>query len=48
MKKVLIIDTSLEGTVEEEAQPYFVGDKSLEDTAYVIQNRSSTYIKENK
>ena len=46
--KVLIIDTSLEGIVEEEAQPYFAGDKSLEDTAYVIQNRSSTYIKENK
>lgn len=32
----------------EQAQPYFAGDKSLDDTARLIQNRASLYVNENK
>ena len=32
----------------EQAQPYFAGDKTLEETAKLIQNRASLYVNENK
>lgn len=32
----------------EQAQPYFAGDKTLEETAELIQNRASLYVNENK
>lgn len=32
----------------EQAQPYFAGDKTLEETVKLIQNRASLYVNENK
>ena len=32
----------------EQAQPYFAGDKSLEETAKLIQNRAQLYVNENR
>lgn len=34
--------------IEEEAQAYFAGDKSVEDAAKIIQSRVTTYVNENK
>ena len=41
-------DSKITEIVEEEAQAYFSGDKSLDDTCAIIQNRVTTYINENK
>ncbi len=41
-------DAKITEIVEEEAQAYFSGDKSLDDTCAIIQNRVTTYINENK
>lgn len=36
------------GIVLEEAQAYFEGDKGLDDTAEIIQDRIQTYVNENR
>lgn len=41
-------DTKLFEIVNEEAQAYFEGQKSAEDTAALIQNRVQTYVNENR
>ena len=34
--------------VMEQAEPYFAGDKTLEETAQLIQNRAKLYVNENR
>ena len=34
--------------IEEEAQPYFSGEKSVDDVCAIIQDRVNTYISESK
>ena len=41
-------DWSLVEIVEEEADHYFAGEKSLDETADIIQNRIKTYVNENR
>ena len=41
-------DWTLVGLIAEQAQSYFVGDKSLEETADLIQRRVSLYVNENR
>lgn len=45
---VIETNESVNSIIMEEAAAYFNGDKSLEDTVAVIQNRVSTYVNENK
>ena len=42
------VDTSLYEIISEEAAAYFAGDKSVDETASLIQDRAQTYIKESK
>ena len=39
-------DTKLMDIINEECKLYYSGDKSLEDTVKVIQNRAQTYMNE--
>ena len=41
-------DTKLTDIINEEAAAYFNGQKSLDETAKIIQNRASTYINESR
>ena len=41
-------DTDLMKIITEEAAAYFAGQKSLDETADIIQNRASIYISENR
>ena len=41
-------DTDLMKIITEEAAAYFAGQKSVDETADIIQNRASTYISENR
>ena len=41
-------DTDLMKIISEEAAAYFAGQKSVDETADIIQNRASTYISENR
>ncbi len=41
-------DAALLDIILEQAQPYFAGDKSLEETAKLIQNRAQLYVNENR
>lgn len=41
-------DDALPAIIIEQAQPYFAGDKSLEETAKLIQNRAALYVNENR
>ena len=41
-------DSELIGIIEEQADAYFAGDKSLEETADMIQRRVSLYVNENR
>ena len=41
-------DSSLNEIITEEAKAYFAGDKTVDETCKIIQNRASTYIKESK
>ena len=41
-------DNSVNEIVKEEAEAYFKGDKSLDETCTIIQNRVTTYVNENK
>ena len=41
-------DTKLTDIINEEAAAYFKGQKSLDETAKIIQNRASTYINESR
>ncbi len=34
--------------IREQVQPYFAGDKSVDETAALIQNRAQLYIGENR
>ena len=45
-KKVQKKDGNISSIIEEEAQIYFEGDRNLEETVEVIQNRVTTYINE--
>lgn len=45
-KKVQKKDGNISSIIDEEAQIYFEGDRNLEDTVEVIQNRVTTYINE--
>ncbi len=45
-KKVQKTDDNISSIIEEEAQHYFEGDRKLEETVEVIQNRVTTYINE--
>ena len=47
-KKVGGYDYKIMEIIEEETKAYFSGDKSLEDTADIIQNRITTYVNENR
>jgi hypothetical protein len=46
--KVWSYDASLFDIIGEEVGAYFAGDKTLDETASLIQNRAQTYIQENK
>lgn len=45
-KKKVIFDEEMMDLVWEEAQAYFKGDKSLDETADIIQQRITTYVNE--
>lgn len=47
-KKMQGYNDSLMEIVQEEAKTYFAGEKSLEETIKIIQNRVETYVNENK
>ncbi|MCM1497446.1 MAG: extracellular solute-binding protein [Clostridium sp.] len=46
--KVEQSDYSLMEIIQEEAKPYFAGEKSLDETVKIIQNRMETYVNENR
>ena len=41
-------DTNLMQIILEQAEPYFAGDKSLDETVDLIQRRVSLYVNENR
>ena len=41
-------DRMLQDIILEQAAPYFAGDKSLEETADLIQRRAQLYVNENR
>ena len=41
-------DTAVIDIIIEQAQPYFAGDKTLEETADLIQRRVTLYVNENR
>ena len=41
-------DQSIYAIIEEQIGAYFAGDKSLDETVKLIQNRASLYVNENK
>ena len=41
-------DDTLENIIEEEAAPYFAGQKSAKDVAAIIQSRVQIYVNENR
>ncbi|MCM1157788.1 MAG: extracellular solute-binding protein [Bacteroidales bacterium] len=41
-------NTDLMGIIQEEAEAYFAGDKSIEETVMIIQQRAATYVNENR
>jgi ABC-type glycerol-3-phosphate transport system substrate-binding protein len=47
-KKVSGYDNEIMEIIQEEAKAYFAGEKSLDDTAAIIQNRVKTYVNENR
>lgn len=47
-KRVGSYNYSLIEIVQEEAKPYFAGEKSLDETVKIIQNRVETYVNENR
>lgn len=47
-KKSINYDVELMSIIQEEAAGYFAGEKSVDETVGIIQNRCSTYINENK
>lgn len=47
-KRIDTYDYKIMGIIEEETKAYFMGDKSLEDTVDIIQNRVTTYVNENR
>lgn len=47
-KKISGYDNEIMGIIEEETKAYFEGEKSLDDTAAIIQNRVRTYVNENR
>lgn len=47
-KKVETYNLPIIEIIEEEVQPYFAGDKNVDETAKIIQGRVTTYINENK
>lgn len=47
-KRVDAYDYKIMGIIDEETKAYFMGDKSLEDTVDIIQNRVTTYVNENR
>lgn len=48
VSRIWSTDSSLYEIICEEAGAYFAGDKTLDETAALIQNRASTYVQENK
>ena len=47
-KKISGYDNAIMEIIQEEAKAYFAGEKSLDDTAAIIQNRVKTYVNENR
>ena len=47
-RRVEQIDDTIRNILMEEAEPYFAGDRSLEDTVSYIQNRVQTYLGETR
>ena len=47
-KKISGYDNEIMEIIQEEAKAYFAGEKSLDDTAAIIQNRVKTYVNENR
>ena len=45
---VMDLDQSLDGIIGEETAAYFAGDKTVDETSKLIQNRAQTYIQENR
>lgn len=41
-------DSSVDEIIKEEVKPYFAGEKSLDETVSIIQNRIQTYVSENR
>ena len=41
-------DNALWEIISEQAQPYFAGDKSVDETAKLIQSRAEIYVNERK
>ena len=48
VSRVWTMDTNIYNIVCEEAGAYFSGDKTIDETVSLIQNRAETYVKENK
>ena len=42
------LDLGLLDIILEQVQPYFAGDKSLEETVQLMQNRASLYVSEHR
>lgn len=47
-KKISGYDNEIMEIIQEEAKAYFAGEKSLDDTTAIIQNRVKTYVNENR
>lgn len=47
-KRCVSYEDALMDIIQEEAEYYFAGEKSLEDTVKIIENRAETYVNENR
>ena len=47
-KRCVSYEAALMDIIQEEAELYFAGEKSLEDTVRIIENRAETYVNENR
>lgn len=47
-KRCVSYEDALMNIIQEEAERYFVGEKSLGDTVKIIENRAETYVNENR
>ena len=46
--KIALYDNAIYDIIEDACGPYFAGDKTLEETVKLVQNRVTLYVNENK